>query len=376
MGKEVEHPCREAARSQGQHHVAELAHRRVGEHAFDVVAGQTHAGGEDRGKAADDGDYGECLRDGFEEWIRPCDEIDARGDHRRCVDQRRNWRRTFHGVWQPDMQRELAALADRAREQAQARPEQDGLPEQAGIEQGSGVVFDLVEELRELERAAAVPEDDQADQEADVTDACGDERFFGGDPRRQQVDATAGGAIEPEADQQIAAQADELPADEEEQHIVRQNDGQHAEREQRQVREEARVTRVEVPVLDHVRARVHVDQEADHRNDHEHDRRERIDLDTEAQELFGSRVGCIVWEQAEPVDLGVVRGAGQRLGQDDQEGQEHRDAHRHDRHPGGQWLLAPRNEDDDQEGDERQQEDGQRCCHHASVVGYPFMRSS
>src|SRR3954451_16735424 len=117
------------------------------------------------------------------------------------------------------MQRELTALADRAREHAQTRPEERGLAEQAGLPQAAGMRFGLLEQLRQLQRAAAVPQDDQADQETDVADASGEERFFGGDPRRQKMDPSARGAVVPEADQQVAAQTDEFPTDEEEQHV-------------------------------------------------------------------------------------------------------------------------------------------------------------
>ncbi len=43
-----------------------------------------------------------------------CDQEHARSDHRRRVDERRDRRRTLHGVRQPDVERELRRLADRA----------------------------------------------------------------------------------------------------------------------------------------------------------------------------------------------------------------------------------------------------------------------
>src|SRR5205807_8140770 len=105
-------------------------------------------------------------------------------------------------------------------------PEQHGLCQQAGIEQVPHLVIDLIEELTQLQRATDVPQNDQPDQKPDVANAGGDERLFGGDPRRQQMDAAPRAAVEPEADQQVAAQADQLPADEQEQQIVGQDDGQ------------------------------------------------------------------------------------------------------------------------------------------------------
>ena len=137
------------------------------------------------------GDDRQRLRHRSKSGIDAADQVDAGGDHRRGVDQRRDRRRAFHRVGQPDVQRELAALADGAREQAQARPEQDRLAEQAGVNSGPRVLLGLVEQLGQLQRAADVPQDDQPDQEADVADAGGDERLLGGDPRRQQVHAAA-----------------------------------------------------------------------------------------------------------------------------------------------------------------------------------------
>src|ERR687887_2017039 len=97
------------------------------------------------------------------------------------------------------MQWELAALANGAREQAQAGPEEEGLPQQARLEQWAGVLSGSLEQVAQAERARGAPGDDDADQEADVADARGDERLFGGDPRLWLV--------VPEADQQVATQA-------------------------------------------------------------------------------------------------------------------------------------------------------------------------
>ena len=54
---------------------------------------------------------------------RAADHEDAGGDHGGGVDQRRDRRRAFHRVRQPDVQEELRRLAHRADEQQQeARP--------------------------------------------------------------------------------------------------------------------------------------------------------------------------------------------------------------------------------------------------------------
>jgi len=63
VGEQVEHGAIAASgasvarcRCPGQEHVAELADRRVGEHALEVVLGQGDQPGEQGGDAADNGD--------------------------------------------------------------------------------------------------------------------------------------------------------------------------------------------------------------------------------------------------------------------------------------------------------------------------------
>ena len=90
-----------------------------------------------------------------------------------------------------------------------------------------------------------------AEAEAEVADAVDDERLLGGVVGRA--------APEVEADQQVGAEADRLPEDEEQEEVVGQHQHQHREDEERQVGEEAVVAAVAVHVADGV----DVDQEAD-----------------------------------------------------------------------------------------------------------------
>ena len=75
---------------------------------------------EQRGDAADDGH--DALRVGRRDEQRHAagDHVHAGRDHRRGVDQRADGRGAFHRVGQPDVQRELGALAARAEHQQQA----------------------------------------------------------------------------------------------------------------------------------------------------------------------------------------------------------------------------------------------------------------
>ena len=72
------------------------------------------------------------------------DHVDAGRNHRRRVDQRRNRRRPFHRVGQPDVQRNLRRLAGRADEQQQGRNRQRA--DRAVLDRaGAGAGGDLLE---------------------------------------------------------------------------------------------------------------------------------------------------------------------------------------------------------------------------------------
>ena len=62
VGHQVEDAGGEGAHPAAQEHVAELADRRVGQHALDVVLHEADGGGEERGERADDRDHGERRR--------------------------------------------------------------------------------------------------------------------------------------------------------------------------------------------------------------------------------------------------------------------------------------------------------------------------
>ena len=109
------------------------------------------------------------------------------------------------------------------------------------------------------------PED--AEQEAEVTDAVDDERLDGGRVRRR--------LLEPEANEQIGGDADALPAEEHLHQIVRRHERQHGEGEEGQVGEEARPVRI----VAHVADRVDMHQGRDGVDDDQHDGGQRVDAD-------------------------------------------------------------------------------------------------
>ena len=88
-----------------------------------LMSGWTNAtvAGEQRGERADPRDDGHRVAARLEERVRAGDDEHAGRHHRRGVDQRGDRRRAFHRVGQPEVQRELRALADRAEEAGAAR---------------------------------------------------------------------------------------------------------------------------------------------------------------------------------------------------------------------------------------------------------------
>lgn len=119
VGQEVEDGGSAFADGEGTGHVAELADRRVGEDAFDVVLGER---GERRAGHGDGGHDGEDRHRGLggrEEREETGHEVDTGGDHRRSVDQRGDGGRARHRVGEPGVQRELRRLARHARQEEQ-----------------------------------------------------------------------------------------------------------------------------------------------------------------------------------------------------------------------------------------------------------------
>ena len=268
---DVEHRGRVRPHPEAEKHVAELAHRGVGQHFLDVGLHQRDRGREQRGRRADDGHHAQRGRRQGVQKVQAGDQIDAGGDHRRGMDQRADRRGASHGVGQPDVERNLRRLAGRGDEE-----EQTDERHRAGRQQG-GVRFDRAERQRPYVVRGQTPEqDEQPEQESGVADAVDDERLLAG------VGLLRVGV--PEPDQQVGAQADAFPADEQQQQVVAQHQQQHRRGEQVKVREIARRVRV----LGHVADRIHVDEKPDAGDDDDHRRGQRVHAQ---RDVDGQRTG-------------------------------------------------------------------------------------
>ena len=121
----------------------------------------------------------------------------------------------------------------------------------------------------EGQRAERVPDQEHGDQEPEVADPVHDERLLAG----VGVHLVA----EPEADQQVGAEPDALPADEHHREAGSQHQDQHEDDEEVQVGEVARVPGIFL----HVAHAEQVDQAADPGHDEQHHRGELVHLEGE-----------------------------------------------------------------------------------------------
>ena len=165
------------------------------------------------------------------------------------------------------MEQELRRLAHRAHEEEEA-DDGDGVevPGQE-VELGAGDAGSVGEDRLVLDRVEEDEDAEDAEREAEITDAVDDEGLYRRSVRRR--------ALEPEADQQVGGEADALPAEEHLDEVVRGHQREHGEGEERQVGEEARPA----GIMRHVADRVDVDERRDRRHHDQHHDGQRIDAE-------------------------------------------------------------------------------------------------
>ena len=268
---EMEHRGRQRADAEREHHVAELADRRIGEDSLDLALRQGDARGEDRRKTSDPGDQIHEEGRRREDEVGARDEVDARDDHRRRMNERGDGRRAFHRVGQPDVQRELARFSNRPDEEEEARDGQEYRAERQDLKRHEHA------QVQKVERAEVNLQEQDAEEQAEVADARRDERLLRSLPRRY--------ALIVEADQKVRAESDALPEDVELQEVRREHEAEHRRDEERDEREEA----AHAGIVLHVADRVNRDAKRYRRDDEEHHRRDGIDEDAHLQDETADR---------------------------------------------------------------------------------------
>ncbi|MPM58924.1 hypothetical protein SDC9_105759 [bioreactor metagenome] len=243
------------ADARGQHHVADLAHGRTGEHLLDVVLGGPDPGAGQQCDHTDDADRQRGGGGQLVDRVAAHHQVDAGGDHGRGVDERRHRGGALHRVQQPGLQRHLGRLATGGQQQEQTQRSQP-----AGA-RGAGRLVDL----GEIHRAEQRDHGEHREQQPEVTDAVDHEGLLGCQCR--------GMPLLPETDQQVGRQADTLPADEQQRVVVGQHQRQHRHDEQVQECEEATAVRV----VGHVADRVDEDQRSDPGHQQREENRQLVD---------------------------------------------------------------------------------------------------
>ena len=263
---EMEDPRAERADPHRQEHVTELRDGRIRQHALDVVLDQADRAREKRRRRPNHRNHQHRLGRVAEQHGVPANHVHARRHHRRRVNQRRDWRRTFHRVRQPDVQRNLCGFAGGADEQQQRR-NREHAPARLDRE-----LRNAEGDLLEIDRMELGEEKERAEDEREVADTVDDERLLGGVRR--------GLLLVPEADQQVRAEADALPPDEHHRQAGAEDQHQHEGGEQVQIREVPGV--LAVGLLVHVGGRVDVNQRANAGDDEDHHRRKAIEVERRA----------------------------------------------------------------------------------------------
>ena len=268
---QVEHARHVGTQADGGNHEAQLADGGIGQHLLDVVLRHGNGRREQRGGRAHHGHHTLRGRREGEKRVRAGHHVDTGGDHGRRMDQRGDRRRAGHGVRQPDEERDLRGFAGGANQEAEGdegRQRRDGRaqllhPHEDGIERQAAEV--------------GVDEED-GDEKTGVADAVGHKGLLAG----QRIADAILALLVPEADEQVRAQPDALPTDEQGQEAVAAHQNEHGGQEQVEVDEEARVAPgvlVEAHVFVHVAGGIDVDERADARDDEHHRHGKRIHLE-------------------------------------------------------------------------------------------------
>ena len=241
--------------AQRHEHEPDLRNGAERQHTLDVALHTGHDGGVKRREGPDISRPMQHFgRIADEERKHPRHEVDARHDHRRGMDQRRHGRGPLHGVGQPDVQREHGALA-RAADEHQPQRQRDHRP--GGHQR--------VRLGREGEGPGVVAVDQDAYQEAQVGEARHDEGLLrGGHGLLLRI---------VEADQQVGADAHQLPEEVHLEDVGRHDQPDHAHREERQ----KGIVTLEAPLALHVAQRVDVDHQRHRGDHHEHHHRDRVE---------------------------------------------------------------------------------------------------
>ena len=175
------------ANAEGHHHEGNLRNRREGQHTLDVGLGTSHGSGIESGDDTHPHDDRHGLRGILNPQREHASHLEHTGhNHRGGMDEGRDRRRAFHGVGQPDVQREhgtLTGTTDEHQHQCRGQDECSGSHSLGGTTldegRGTGTHHDVAGK-RETERLRVVAEDEDTDEEEHVGKARHDECLLRG----------------------------------------------------------------------------------------------------------------------------------------------------------------------------------------------------
>ena len=255
---EVEDSRREGAHPARQEHVAKLADGGVSEDPFDVVLHQGDGGGQQGGRRPDDGDRHQSGRGQEEEDVGAGDHVDAGRHHGGGVNEGADGGGSFHGVGEPGVERDLGRLAGGPQEEE----ERDGRRRRPA---GREFFRRGREDVSVVQRSERREDQKEAHRKAEVAHAVDDKRLLPGVGR--------GLPLVPKTDEQVRAEPNALPADEEEHEVVGQDQERHRKEEQVEVGEIPGLAGIVVHVADGI----DVNDEAHARHHEDHHRREGVE---------------------------------------------------------------------------------------------------
>ena len=120
VSKDVKDAATISAQTDGDKHISQLAHGRVGEYLFYVALIRRDDGGKKSGSRADGSDEQTNVGDKLVDETISRHHVNAGRDHGRRVDERRDGSGSRHRVWQPNVQRNLRRLAHGSHKQKHA----------------------------------------------------------------------------------------------------------------------------------------------------------------------------------------------------------------------------------------------------------------
>ncbi len=170
---QVEYPGAERAHPAGQEHISQLADGRISQDALDIVLSQSDSSRKERRRRTNYSDDHKSIRSHHIENIGASNHIYAGGHHGGSVYQRRDGRRTFHSIRQPDIKRNLGRFPRSAHKQTQTS---DRYQPTSGRKDHRCILGDG----NEIQRPDIPKDYEHTDQETEITYPVNNERLFAG----------------------------------------------------------------------------------------------------------------------------------------------------------------------------------------------------